>query len=103
MWNLDRQYRQTYLQGRDRDIDVEKEHVGVERGREGMDGRWGSAYIHVESRWLVGTCCTAQRALLARCSVMTERGGLEGWKAGGPGGRGCMYTYDRFTPLYSRN
>ena len=33
MWNLERQYKQTYLQGRNRDIGVEKEHVGVERGR----------------------------------------------------------------------
>ena len=47
MWNLERQYKQTYLQGRNRDIDVEKEHVGVERGREGVDGRWRSTYIHV--------------------------------------------------------
>lgn len=38
MESIDRQYRQTYLQGKDRDIDVEKEHVGVERGRKGWMG-----------------------------------------------------------------
>ena len=29
----------------------------------------------------------------ARCSVVTEMGGVEGWWEGGPRGRGYMYTY----------
>ena len=36
MWNLEKWYRRTYLQGRNRDVDVENGHV--DRGRKGRVG-----------------------------------------------------------------
>ena len=42
MWNLDKWYRWTYLQGRNRDTDVEKRHVDTGRGgRGGMNWEIG--------------------------------------------------------------
>ena len=37
MWNLEKWYRWTYLQGRNRDADVENGHVDMGEGRRGWD------------------------------------------------------------------
>ena len=37
IWNLEKWYRCTYLQGRNRDVDVENEHLDTEGGRGGWD------------------------------------------------------------------
>lgn len=47
MWNLERQYKQTYLQGRNRDIDVENGlvHINGEE-RVGQTERVALTYTH---------------------------------------------------------
>ena len=35
MWNLEKWYRSTYLQGRNRDMDIENRHVDIEGEGEG--------------------------------------------------------------------
>ena len=37
MWNLEKWYRWTYLQGRNRDVDVENRHVDMGRRGDGMN------------------------------------------------------------------
>ena len=67
MWNLEKWYRRTYLQGRNRDTDEENGRVDTGEGEEvGWTGRLGLTHIHyhVQSRQLVGSCCIAQRAQL---------------------------------------
>ena len=47
MWNLEKWYRWTYLQSRNRDTDIEKKHMDTKGGREvGGIGRLGLTYIH---------------------------------------------------------
>ena len=45
MWNLEKWYRLSYLQSRNRDTDVENKHMNIKWG----EGRWGElelTYIH---------------------------------------------------------
>ena len=37
MWNLEKWYRWTYLQSRNRDTDIENKHMDTKRGRGGMN------------------------------------------------------------------
>ena len=106
MWNLEKWYRWTYFQGRNRDADIEKRHVdGGGGGGEGRTNCESSVDIdthHVHNSSLLGSCCTAPGALL--CALWWPRGV---GRAGGSWGRhksgAYMYTYSWFTSLYSRN
>ena len=78
VWNLEKWYWWTYLQARNRDVDAEKGHVNVVKGRGmGGTGRLGLTYIHyhVWNRQLVGSCCIITGSS-NRCSVMTWSGGM---------------------------
>ena len=47
MWNLEKWYRLTYLQGRNRDTEVENGHVDTEGEEEGKQiGRLVLTFIH---------------------------------------------------------
>ena len=47
MWNLEKQYRWTYVQGRDRVTGVDNRRVyTVWGGKGGMNGETGITYIH---------------------------------------------------------
>ena len=60
MWNLEKWYRWTYLQGRNRDADTENRCVDPGGGGVvGWIGRLGLAYIQ-----LMGSCCVAQPGAL---------------------------------------
>ena len=83
IWNLEKWYRLTYFQGRNRDADV-----GMDPwtwGGEGWTGRLGLTYrhCHVWNRQLVGTRRLAQRAQLG--GLWWPRG--TGWDGGWVGGR----------------
>ena len=43
VWNLEKQFRRSYLQSRSRDTDVEKKHIWIPRGKGGWEelGDWG--------------------------------------------------------------
>ena len=104
IWNLEKWYWWTYLQGRKRDTDIE--NILVDTVEEGEGGtKWESSIdIYTlpcvkqiaSGKLLYGTRSSA------RCSVMTYRGGMGGWE-GGSRWRGYMYKYSWFTSLYSRN
>ena len=47
MWNLEKRYRWTYLQGRNRDADkTDQVDTGIGEGAGGMNWRLGLTYIH---------------------------------------------------------
>ena len=48
MWNLEKWYRWSYLQSRNRDTDVEKKMYGYQGGKAGVGGigRLGLTHIH---------------------------------------------------------
>ena len=37
IWNLEKLYRWSYLQNRNRDTDIENKYMGTKRGKEGWD------------------------------------------------------------------
>ena len=73
MWNLEKWYRSTYLQGRNRDVDIENGHVDtVGEGDGGTNWEIGiDIYIlpcvkYIASRnMLLRTCYKAQEAQLS--------------------------------------
>ena len=107
VWNLEKWYWWTYLQGRNRDINVE---MWTKREKERVEwiGKIAPTYIHypVWNRQLVGSCCRVQGAQLG---VLWWPRGVgcgwweEGWREGGSRGRGYVYTYSLFSLLYSKN
>ena len=100
MWNLEKWYRWTCLQGRNRDTDAENKHMDTKGRVNGMNWETGidiytNMYKIDKNRELMKTCCIAQGTLLnalwwPKCE-------------GNPKKRGYMYTYSWFTSLYSRN
>ena len=98
VWNLEKWYRGTGFQGRNRDADIENGHVHT-AGRVGQTGKWVLTYIHYDvwnssGNLLYGTGSSAQ------CSVMTLMGRKCGWGVwGGPRGRRYMCTYGWLTSL----
>ena len=80
MWNLEKWYRWAYLQGRNKDTDVENGHVhGHRPGRGGWDeleSRTDTCYVHTGWKVVSGEllCSTGS---LAPCFVMTW-----GWRGG---------------------
>ena len=93
MWNLEKRYRWTYLQGRNRDAVIENEPVDTGGGRrdELGNGNW---------RMCTASCKTESwgKPLYSVGSSAWGR-----WRVGGPRGRACVYTYSWCTSLYSRN
>ena len=59
IWNLEKWYRWTYLQSRNRDSDVENQHMDT-KGGGGMDSEIGIVHYYVWSRWLVSVYCIAE-------------------------------------------
>ena len=73
MWNLEKWYRRTYLQGRNRDADVENRHVDTER--EGKGGTNWEIRIDIYTlpceKWIASGNLLYSTGSSARCSVMT--------------------------------
>ena len=89
IWNLEKWYRWTYLQGRNRDADREN---GCVRGRGvGWTGRLRLMYIHTILWKTASGKQLYSTGSLAWCSVVTYMGGL-GWE-GRWRGSGCIYIY----------
>ena len=42
IWNLEKQYRRSYLQNRNKDTDLENKHIDIKRGK-----RWGGMNLEV--------------------------------------------------------
>ena len=98
MWSLKKENRLIYLQGRNRDADIENGHANTEQeGDSGMN--WENS-IDMEAvhsgKPLYSTGSSA------RCSVVTQEGGTRGVLEGFLRKRGYMCTYIWFTWLYSR-
>ena len=85
MWNLEKCYQWTYLQGRNRDADVENRYVDMERGKEG-DTKW-ERRIDVHTRLL---CVRALQVLLVVKNLPASAGG--GRDAGSIPGSGRFPT-----------
>ena len=97
MWYLEKWYRWTYFQGRNRDADVENGCVdtGVREDELGdWDWRMCTAMCKTDSWW--------EPAVYRKELSSVLCGDLDGWN-GGPRGRGYVYTYNWFTSLHSRN
>ena len=68
MWNLEKWYRSTYFQGRNRDTDAEKGHVDVAEGGGGWKDSEIGSDMHTLPRMdreLAGSCYTAPGAQLS--------------------------------------
>ena len=67
MWNLEKRYRGTYLQGRNRDTGIEK--ALVDAAGEGEGGTNWEIRIDIHTppcvKQIVGSCCLAQGAQLS--------------------------------------
>ena len=90
MWNLERWYRQTYLQGRNRDIDIEKEHV--ERGREGMDWEM-EINMHTCVKQMASGNLLYSIESFPREVLWDDQGGWAGGVGGGRSKREGTYVY----------
>ena len=98
MWNLEKWYRRTYFQGRNRDAEVENGHVDTEgEGEHGVN--WE---IRIDIYTLPCVKYRASGNLLyssgssAWCSVMTYMVGLRvgGWRKVQEGGDICIHIAD---------
>ena len=105
MWNLEKLYRWTYLQGRNRDVDIETGIMDIEG--EGEGGTNWEIRIDIYTLPCVKQSYREhaikhrkRRSVL--CDNLDGCDGGGGWE-GGPRGRGYMYTYSWFTSLYSIN
>ena len=100
-WNLEKWFWWTYLQGRNRDADIEK---GLWTEREGEVGTNGESspdvFILPSVKLIASGSLPYSTGSLAQCRVMTWR--RVAWE-GGSWGRGCVYTHSWVTLLYSRN
>ena len=88
-WNLEKWYRSAYIQGKNRDTDVENWPVNAgEKERVGWTERAALTYIHYHlwCRLLVGSCCATQGA---RPGALWRFRGVESGE-GGSRGRGYM-------------
>ena len=104
MWNLEKWYRWSYLQSRNRDTAIENKCMdkkGEGWGQGGGElGDWDWHIYTIDTMYKIDnswehTYCIAQGTLLtALCWPKWE---------GNPKRRGYVYTYSRFTLLYSRN
>ena len=93
-WNLEKWYWRAYLQGRNREADMEnrlEDTAGKERV--GWISRVALRYVHyhVSATQLVGAAIRLGELSLGLCDVPEARG------------RGWMYTESWFALLYSRN
>ena len=94
LWNLEKWYRWTYFQGRNRDADTEKGPVGGV-GDGGESGDWLPALLCIKQaaggNLLISTGCSAW------FPVMTQMGGIQGWEGGPEGGCICIHIADSCT------
>ena len=95
IWNPEKWYRWTYLQGRNRYVDIEKGLVDSVGGRVGRTGRAALAYIHhhVWNRELMGSFYTAQDFRSVLCDGLEGSDGV-GWEGGSRGRGVCVHTAD---------
>ena len=94
IYNLEKWYRWTYLQGRNRDADLAIRHVdtGSGKGTVGQTGRAALTCTHsCVKQTASGSCCAAQGARLSSAALWWPRG------VGCGGGRevqeGRIYVY----------
>ena len=84
MWNLEKWYRLTYLQGRNRDTDVEKECVDM--GRREVEMIWKGG-IHIYTllcvKWTVSGDKPYSAGNSAQRSAMTQTDGWVGRRSDG--------------------
>ena len=103
IWNLEKRYWWTYLQGRNRDTGIENRFLGTAGEGEGGTNQESiiETYILLYVKQLVGSCCITGSSAL--CSVTTQRGGMgseERWRLKREGA--CVYLW-LIHLLYGRN
>ena len=95
IWDLERWYWWTYLQGKNGDTDVE--NGLVDTVWEGVSGTNGESSIDVYTllcgKWIVGEKLLYNTGTSVWCSVMTWKCGIGG-KEGGARGKGYIYMAD---------
>ena len=89
MWSLEKWYRQTYFQGRNRDGNLDNGYAGRGQGFGrvcGMSWKTGTdIYFHVYNKELVGICYNTVSS--PQSSAVTQVGELEGgWREVQEGG-----------------
>ena len=98
-WNIKKCYWWTYLQGRNKDADIENGLVDTVQGGAGGTNWESSTETHrlpCLKQMASGNCWITQRAQPR--GVGWGRGWEEGLRE-----RGCVYTYDWFMLLYDRS
>ena len=106
IWNLERWYWWTYLQGSNGDADIMNRLVDL--GGEGGEGtHWKrsietdtSPDVRIDSQWGCAIWCSKLKSSLLQ---QTRGGGWTGRWEGGSGQSGQIYTYDWFMLVYGRN
>ena len=94
MWNVERWQRGTYLQGRNRDANIENRNMDIGKVGPGWDAL-GDKQWHIYSTMCkVGSWCEAalQHRSSAWCSVMTQKVLCDGG-VGGKSRRKGIYVY----------
>ena len=73
VWNLEKQYRWTYLQSRNRDIDIENKHMDTKgEGWEGWIGRWGLSYIYMSLSIYITLCYAVLCLVTQSCPTLCD-------------------------------
>ena len=103
IWNLERWYWWTYLQGSNGDADTEKTcgHCGGARGKDELtEWQWNKYITTCETA--TGTCIWCRDLTPGVLWQPRVVGWDERWK-GDSRGRRHLYTYDLFVLMYGRN